>query len=389
MEKIQLKKTDFQDVKKNNRKLVLSCLSDGCRSRSDIVKISGLSKAAISLITNEFIEEGCIIEKQILPSGGNVGRPSIELELVPDFCFFAGVTLFRKKSSICVVNQCSELIDYTDFYTENFSTADSLLECLWDELLKILNKNNIPQEKLMGIGVVAPAPFDNENGIILTPPNFPLFQNYNIKDYFKKKTDRPVFLDKNSVLLAITDAKLRNSKFNNSLFIFASHDGIGAAIITDNQTHKGFGYHSGELGHTSVEPEGPQCECGNIGCLEKVLSSKYLEEKFGYSCSYAELVDLCYDGDKKALSVLDYIASKLSFAIINAVNLIDLDAVIIHGTYNYRSEMLFSKIESNVKKHSLISNVHPVEILPSLISPKDKISSSTSSIIKAYFDQKL
>ena len=41
-------------------------------------------------------------------------------------------------------------------------------------------------------------------------------------EYFKKKTDLPVFLDKNSVLLAITDAKLRNSKFNNSLFIFAS-----------------------------------------------------------------------------------------------------------------------------------------------------------------------
>ena len=384
-----MKKTDFQDVKKNNRKLVLSCLSDGCRSRSDIVKQSGLSKASVSLITNEFIEEGCITEKQILPSGGNVGRPSIELELVPDFCYFAGITLFRKKTSVCIVNQCSELIDYTDFYTENFSTANSLLDCLWTELLNLMDKNGINEEKLMGIGIVAPAPFDNENGIILTPPNFPLFQNYNIKEYFKNKTDLPVFLDKNSVLLAITDAKLRNSKFNNSLFIFTAHDGIGAAIITDNQIYRGFGGHSGELGHTSVEPDGPLCECGNIGCLEKVLSAKHLEEKFGYSCSYSELVDLCYDGDKKALRVLDYIAAKLSFAIINAVNLIDLDAVIIHGTYNYRNEMLFSKIETYVNKHSLISNVHPIAILPSLISPKDKISSSTSSIMKAYFDQRL
>ncbi len=384
-----MKKTDFQDVKKNNRKLVLSCLFDGCRSRSDIVKQSRLSKAAVSLIINEFIEEGCIVEKQVLPSGGNVGRPSIELELVPEFCYFAGIKLFRKKASVCLVNQCSELIDYTDFSSESFLTAEELLDCLWNELLNIIDKNGIPMKKLMGIGAVAPAPLDHRNGIILTPPKFPMFQNYNIKEYFSKKTDLPVFLDKTSVLLAITDAKLRNSKFNNSMFIFASQDGIGSAIITDNQIYRSFGGHSGEFGHTSVEHDGPLCECGNIGCLEKVLSPSHLEEKFKYSCSYSELIDLCYDGDKKSLCVLDYIAKKLSFAIINAVNLIDLDAVIIHGIYTYRNEMLFSKINEYVKQHSLISKVHPIEILPSLISPKDKISSSTSSIIKAYFEQRL
>lgn len=383
-----MKKTDFQDVKKSNRKLVLSCLSDGCRSRAEIVRQSGLSKAAVSLITNEFIEEGSVVEKQIMPSG-SVGRPSIELELVPDFCYFAGFTLFRKKVTVCLVNHCSELIDYTDYDTESFTNPDRLLDCLWDELINIMDKNGLEQSKLMGIGIVAPAPLDYRNGIILTPPNFPLFQNYNIKEYLATKTSLPVFLDKISVLLAITDAKLRETKYRNSLFIFTSHDGIGSAIVTDNQLFRSFGGHSGEFGHTSVEPNGPLCECGNVGCLEKVLSPKYLEETFGCSFNYRELVDLCYDGDKKAIRILDYIASKLSFAIINAVNLIDPDAVIIHGVFNYRNEMLFGKINDRVNKHSLISRVHPIEILPSLISPKDKISSSTSSIIKAYFEQRL
>lgn len=383
-----MKKTDFQDVKKNNRKLVLSCLSEGCLSRSEIVKQSGLSKAAVSLIINEFIEEGCMVEKQILTSGG-VGRPSIQLELVPDFCYFAGFSLFRNKASVCLVNHCSELIDYTDFATENFSDADSLLDTLWEELLNIMNKNSVPTEKLMGIGIVAPAPSDYRNGIILNPPDFPLFQNYNVKKYLSEKTNLPIFLDKNSTLLAITDTKLRNTKYKNSLFILTSHDGIGSAITTNNQIYNTFGDHSGEFGHTSVDPQGPLCGCGNIGCLEKAVSMKHLEKTFGFSCNYFELVDRCYDGDKKALGVLDYIASKFSFAIVNAVNFIDLDAVIIHGLFNYRSKLLFEKISNYVKTHSLISKVHPVHILPSLISSKDKISSSTSSIIKAYFEQRL
>jgi len=383
-----LKKTNFQDVKKNNRKLVLSCLADGYRSRSEIVRQSELSKAAVSLIINEFIEEGVIIETQVMPSG-NVGRPSIELQLVPDFCYFAGFSIFRKKVSVCLVNHCSELIDYTDFKTEDFTDPDLLLDCMWDELLKIMEKYSVESEKLMGIGIVAPAPSDYRNGIILTPPNFPLFQNYNIKEYLSRKTNLPIFLDKNSTLLAITDAKLRTKKYRNSLFILTSIDGIGSAITTNDQIYKSFGGHSGEIGHTSVDPDGPACECGNIGCLEKVVSLKHLEKAFGFSCNYSELVDRCYDGDKKALRVIDYIAAKFSFAIINAVNLIDLDAVIIHGLFNYRSELLFEKINEYVKNHSLISKVHPIEILPSLVSSKDKISSSTSSIIKAYFEQRL
>lgn len=384
-----MKKTDFQDVKRNNRRLVLDCLTDGCVSRAEIVRRSGLSKAAVSLIINDFIEEGCLVEKQILPSG-NVGRPSIKLELVPDYCYFAGFSLFRKRMSVCVVNQGSILIDYTDFETEKYTSAEQALDSLWEELNRILEKHNIPFEKLVGIGVVAPAPLDYLNGIILTPPNFPLFQHYNIKEYFAKKAELPVFLDRNSVLLALMDLKLRKNQHRSSIFVYAASDGgIGSAIITNNQIFRGFNGHSGEFGHTCVNFGGPKCECGNIGCLEKVLSQKNLENTFGYSCDYPELVDRCYDGDKKALQVLDYIALNLSLAITNAVNLIDLDTVIIHGRFNYRYDLLFSKIKAFINEHSLVARVHSIEILPSLVSSKDKISSSASSIMKAYFEQRL
>ena len=104
-----MKKVDLQKVKANNRGLILSCIADGAVSRAEIVKKTGLSKAAVTLIINDFIEEGRVVEKGV-DNSHCVGRPAISLELVPDYCYAVGFSLHRQSVSVCIVNYKIELV---------------------------------------------------------------------------------------------------------------------------------------------------------------------------------------------------------------------------------------------------------------------------------------
>lgn len=383
-----MKKVDLQKVKANNRGLILSCIADGAVSRAEIVKKTGLSKAAVTLIINDFIEEGRIIEKGA-DNSHNVGRPAISLELVSDFCYAVGFSLHRQSVSVCIVNYKVELVDQRTLPTDMFDGADQALDRMWRELEYMMEKHNITEEKLIGVGVVTPGPFDCKNGVIISPPNFKLFHNYNLKDYFSKKTDLPVYLDKDSALLSITDLNMREIKLQNSLFIAIFDNGVGSALTSNGEVYRGFSGYTGELGHICIEPDGPLCACGNYGCLEEIISLKNIHKKFDIDYSYTELIDKWYAGDKRAISAMEYIAKCLSIAILNAVNYTVIDNVIIHGEFNYRHERLFKIIEDYINTHSLIAKIRPIKVFPSLITSEERISFCTAAIMKAHFEQRL
>lgn len=383
-----MKKVDLQKVKANNRGLILSCIADGAVSRAEIVKKTGLSKAAVTLIINDFIEEGRVVEKGV-DNSHCVGRPAISLELVPDYCYAVGFSLHRQSVSVCIVNYKIELVDQTTLPTDMFAGADEVLDRMWAELERMMNIHGITNEKLIGVGVVTPGPFDCKNGVIISPPNFKMFHDYNIKEYFAKKTNLPVYLDKDSALLSITDLNMREAKLKNSLFIAIFDNGVGSALTSNGEVYRGFSGYTGELGHTCIDADGPLCACGNYGCLEEVISLKNLHKKFDMSYNYTELIDKWYAGEPRAVSAMEFVAKCLSIAILNAVNYTVIDTVVIHGEFNYRHERLFKIIEQYINTHSLIAKIRPIKVLPSLITSEERISFCTAAIMKAHFEQRL
>ncbi len=377
---------NLKTIKNENRALILGYIRREPTSRASISKQSHMSKSAVTMITNDLIEEGQIVEVGVMSSSH--GRKSILLDIVPNYRYAAGISLHRKYFYTCITDLKSNIIAYSRHEMTGFDDPYALLDFAYEEILGLLEGAQIPREKLIGIGVGAPGPLDYVSGKILNPPYYELFHQVNVGGYLREKSGMPVMVDNNAVLLSMQQyAEDTEHKLSNYMFTVIS-DGIGSTVMSGGNVFRGFGGFASELGHTSVHADGIPCSCGNVGCLEKYISLRALQERFGIS-SYSELVDDAYMGDKGACDMLEYISDELSCAITNSINLFDLDGVIIYGQFCYRHQKLLAMLEKKVNKHSVITRTHPVKIIFSSMQPDRAKASVCAAIIKRHFEQKL
>lgn len=381
-----MKKSNSATVKSNNLALIFDCIRNGADSRAEIVKKTELSKGTVTTLVNELIAQGQLTEEGI-ETVKTAGRPPVRLKLVGNYRYIGGIALHRETLSVCLTDLESNLLARESFPTKEFSTPQGALDRLLDSLFSMMKKRSIPAEKLLGVGVSCPGPLDYRNGIIYRPVAMELFHDFPLGKYVNDQINLPVYLDKDSVLLAMTDHLLQGQNYNNYLFVVSS-EGIGSAIVSDGRIYRGSNGHTGELGHTSIDPDGVVCQCGNRGCLERYVSQTALKKRFGIS-SLAQVARGYEQGNPKDREILDFIAHRLSFALINSVNLFDPQAVILFGELNEAAGVLFPKIEEALQKHCAVAQIHPIPVLPSAIEGDQVLISTTQAIRKAYFDQKL
>lgn len=376
---------NVRTIKNENRALILNYIRKKPISRAAIAKISNMSKSAVTMITNDLINEGQVTEVGAMSSAH--GRKSILLDIVADHRYAAGIALHRQYIYVCITDLKSHIVAYSSYRTEQWDDAYRLMDFAWSEVLRFLSELHIPPEKCIGIGVSAPGPLDYVTGTILNPPDFAFFHHVDVGNYLREKSGLPVTVDNNAVLLTLQESFRAETSYRNWMFVIAS-DGIGSAIMTGGKIYRGFGGFAGEIGHTSIHAGGIPCSCGNFGCLEKYVSIKALQEKFHFP-SYERLVDDAYMGDREANAVLAYIADCFSCAIINSVNLFDLDGVIIHGQFSYRGERLQSLLQERINAQSVITRNHTVSVRFSDMHPDEASASVCAAIINRYFEQKI
>ncbi len=377
--------SNINTIKSDNYSAILNCIRKKAVSRAEISNLTGLTKSAVTTITKQLIQDGQIAE--IGTENTAYGRHPILLEIVKDHKFAMGMSLHRKEIIVCVTNLKCESLETVTREIQNFNSPEDAINWAYYTGIDILKKHKIPLEQCIGIGISAPGPLDYKNGIILTPPNFPLFHNFKIKEHLSEITQLPIFLNNAPVLMALYENQKRMPEIKNYAFVVVDF-GVGSAIVQNGKIYRGSSGFSGEIGHTTIDINGKDCSCGNKGCLECYITQKAIKDQFNID-SYYDLVNDAYSGKKYAEKAIESIAEKFSAGIINIANLLDLEAIVIWGELNYRSELLISKIQSIVDSRSIISKAHPVKILPSIIENSDGIGFSTSAIIDKYFSQSL
>lgn len=377
---------NLSTIKSENRAMIFQYVRPHPISRADIARRTGMSKSSVTIITNALIEEGQLVEIGAVEHG--IGRHPVMLDIVSDYRYAIGLSIDRNFWYVCITDLKFNLLAYANYKTDSWDDPYALMDAAYEEILRLLARRDIPLSLCIGIGISAPGPIDYKNGTILNPPNFPLFQNIEIGEFFEKKFGLPTFVNNNTVLLAMLENALTPpDKHENFIYVLAG-DGIGSAIMLGDHIHRGSGGLSGELGHTSIHSGGVPCPCGNNGCLECYISLKALRERFNFT-SYERLVDDAYLGDSFARSVIEFIADEFSCGLINAVNLLELDAVIIYGAFSYRPDMLRAALEDRIRKKSVITRTHDVKVRFANITPDLVRASACAAVLDMHFEQKL
>lgn len=376
-------------IKNNNRYRILDNLRRAPMSRADLSRTIGLTKSAVTIITNELVSDGIIYERGLEARNNQRGRTSILLDINADYGFSVGVMLHRKHIDVSVVNIKGELVDTACEKTTEFINPDMVIDWVEDTINSLVLKNGLNHSRCVGIGIGCPGPVEYKNGVILEPPNFSLFQNYPVVEKFKAKFSVPIYLENNAVALALTE-HYKNSSENVSkskLFVVISN-GIGATVLKGGKVFRGSRGFSGEIGHTSIDVNGIRCSCGNCGCLENYATMAALKRRHGFN-NYCEVVDKAILGDTASCEIIYDLVKCLGSALVNTTNLYDLDEIVIYGEFSYHCDYLCKKLEHYIISHSVVCRNHGLSVKPSLLTDKDAVSASAVSAINAFYKQNL
>ena len=356
-------------------------------TRAQLARHMDLTRAATSLIADDLLSTGIIKEG---PSAS--GRQSTKvLSWNAEAAYLAGIFISRDSISVGLSDLCGNIFDSQSFSLAGVVSAAEALNVASDYLGDMVALH-ISTERLMGIGVASPGPLNTYLGVILDPPNFEIFHDFAAAHFLRDRFKCDVVLENDANALALAE-RCHGSSVGCDRFLELLVDtGIGASLMLDGRLVNGPSGLGNGFGHTSININGPKCDCGNNGCIEMYASipriiemSKQLDPQLN---SWQAVVNRAYAGDVTAREVVHTEASYLATLVVNASNVLDIQAVIFAGDHIlYRPDMILEEIGHEVNKRITSRAGRSIQILASQLPPAAKALSSANLIVEKYLER--
>ncbi len=189
-------------------------------------------------------------------------------------------------------------------------------------------------DRVTGIGVGTPGAISRRSGL-LRNSNTQCLNGRDFRGDLSRRLDRPVVLENDANCFALAEALHGAGSGHGVVFGVIMGTGVGGGIVLGGRLHPGPQHIAGEWGHHSIDPAGPDCYCGNRGCVESYLSGPAIEARYldgaGSVASAAEVVAASRAGDDCARLVMDFFLDRFGRALANLIDVLDPDAVVLGG----------------------------------------------------------
>lgn len=384
-----LRRINQEDLRNHNLSVTLDTLLRAQKpmSRADLAKETGLTKATLSLLASMLIESGVVQEGEPVVSA-TYGRPSTPLEIHGGSIAGIGLQINTDGYGCLALDLNGDTLG-REWVSEDMTGTDPY------EIFAKLDAMAFPLEsrlkrrgcKVVGAGLALPG-IVTDDMWLLVARNLG-WENVNLTRFnVVRRLD--VVAGNEAKMAAIAQipgyaterASFLNVVDRTDSFIYLSTDiGIGGAVVRDGEVVMGSHGFAGEIGHLSVAMDGPLCSCGRHGCLEAFAGRRALVEAAGIAedgdATSSEAIDMFLQrwraGDSDVAKVVDQAADALVSAIASAVNLVDVDTVLLGGLWTHFGDELATVLEGRLRSEILgYPNVKirvfvpPVALHPSL-----------------------
>lgn len=382
-------------MKQHNAQLVMKLIYDsGAISRSAIAEKTGLTRATITNIVSELIDIGLVREGGFFSSG--VGRRKIALEFNPYWRYVVGIDWNRGYRSVAVTDLLGTVIAkqmYRSGSTSLESTCDSIIQMVEE----VITASRVPSDKLLGIGLAVPHPVTTLERTILSGSGDGETKEALIYQGISEHFDLPVYMSNNANAAAMGEKMLGGCKHIDNFIYVDISTGIGSGIIIDGKLYEGRDCIAGEIGHTTVDVNGPVCQCGNVGCLEMFASisgilsrAQSLLGNPGHATRTDErdlraFQTLVQNHDEAALQIIDNAVRYLSSGFVNLVNLFNPQRIVIGGHILDIWDDIGSKLVNEVRRRALTDAAQMLEILPSTYGVDSILMGSVTLVLDELF----
>lgn len=377
------KADDTRLLKRINILAVLQVLRQASPiSRADIARVTGLTPATVSNVVSIIAGAGMVREVGFGESDG--GRPPVLVQFEPGAFYLAGVDLGCSKIIAVVTDLEGKAISRARLDLHVNVGKEGIVSRMFEAAREALREAGPAGNRIAGIGLSVPGLIDVANGVSVFAPNIPSWHDVPIADLFREEFGLPSWVENDARAMALGEARFGAGRGRENLLCVNVGRGIGAGLILNGELYRGERGSAGEIGHTTVDPNGPVCPCGNNGCLEVVAAGPAIAAaairavSTGASTTIRDLVDgrvenitaevvsaAAQEGDVLAKRLILEAGRYLGIGIANAVNLFSPEMVVIGGGVSRAGELLFEEVRSTVRKRAFTTMVNLPQIVPS------------------------
>jgi predicted NBD/HSP70 family sugar kinase len=298
----------------------------GPLSRTEIVSLSGISKATISALTAELIALGYLQEGEIVYGSG---RPSVRLGLVAGSAFFIGVSLVSSPFIALATDLHGGVVETRSF--EATTEPAEIVARIAAAVIDMAGAGTIDPARICGIGLAIPGLVDAAESICVRSTLLD-WRDVPIGAMVAEATGLPTFIENDANAMTVGQHLFGSLRGTSSCTLISIGAGIGCGHVLCGALHRGHRGGSGEIAHATIEPDGLPCMCGKRGCLDTLASLRSIAgqaREAGLPTSLAELDSAASRGDHDAIRILHRGGTALGLAVSQIVQSLDPEKIIV------------------------------------------------------------
>jgi len=357
-----------------NRSTVLNIIKDeGAVSRTDIVRLSGLSPATVSEITADLITEELIYEKEAGDSTG--GRPPILLALNQNAAYVVGIKLAEQQISAALTDIEATILCTLTVPATGVTIVEQAVASLTRVVEQVIASASVPRERVTGVGIGLAGVIDAEQGVCRYSPILG-WRNVPLKQMAEKQMGIPVYIDNDVNTLVMAEKWFGAGQGVDDFLVVTVGRGVGLGIVVNGQFYRGTRGGGGEFGHTVINPDGPLCDCGKHGCLEAYVADPALVRVAREAAVRGELgsvdpdeltvervAELAWAGNERIRDIFAQAGRILGMGIASLINIFNPALIIVSGEGVRAGDLLFEPMRKAVAQYVFDGLVEDTEIV--------------------------
>jgi len=320
----------------NRMALVRHLCSHPGLSRADLAGAVQLTKSTISMLVRELLEEGWLVEREVVATG-DLGRRPTPLFIDPGRLVLLGAEVGIEGVRAVVTSLTGEVLAQARSGYGGARSAKASIGVLAATVLKVAGRLDSGTQRIIGIGVGLPGGVDEATGFLHFAPNL-RWRDVPVGELLAEKLAGsalarvPLFLQNEADVAAIGEMEFNPAEFVDPLLYVSVNQGVGAGVIVGDrllQGHRGF---AGEVGHIVLQMGGPVCSCGRRGCAEALIAPRAMLPGHGGDDPLAEIQRRLEAGDAEMQRAVKKAGNHLGVLLQNLAAAYDPGCIVLGGS---------------------------------------------------------
>ncbi|MDH4367392.1 MAG: ROK family protein [Dehalococcoidia bacterium] len=270
-----------------------------------------------------------------------------------------GIDLGGSKILTAIVDTQGGMLSSDESVTPATKGLEAIIQSVVDSAHNALQRAGVTMPEICAIGVGAAGISNPEAGILFSSPNLPRLRNVLLRDIMQERLGKRTFLINDADAAALGEFHFGAAKGVDDFIYITLSTGIGGGIVIDGKIHTGAIGAAGEVGHMTIDDDGPVCNCGNRGCWETLASGtalarearKRIEKGARTSIlEYAEgdvekltpqaIHSAAQQGDSVAKELIAWTGYYVGVGLANLINIFNPELIVIGGGLSNIGDML-------------------------------------------------